>query len=234
MRGDLLLVEEYWLLTTGAQIVLEPSTPALLGTAMAIIRDLERCGEVTWRGHGADAVLQVAGPCRCRPPLRTWHDALVDYAGSEGSLPARFCLDAIMEDAWRETADHLVSRTLALVYRNRLTPDLYGVVDTTSIRRRREALLDLLPAGDHFPDRALDLLLVAHASQSLGDLLRAPGTPIPGSLLSVVGATVRRAHGDFRRYRETVTYRDANGWAYGPAALRITAADDEPLDPFDP
>lgn len=225
MRGDLLLVEEYWLLTTGSQLVPEPSTSALLGTAMAVVRDLERAREVCWRGYGADAVLHVTGPCRCRPPLRQWHDALVDYAGSDGYLPARFCLDAIMEDAWRQVADHLVARALALVYRNRLTPDLYGVVDTTAVRRRREAVLDLLPAGDYFPDRALDLLLVAHASHSLGDLLRAPGTPIPGSLLSVVGAAVRRAHGDFRLYRETVTYRDANGWAYGPAARQ---ADEEP------
>lgn len=218
MRDDLLLVEEYWLLTTGSQLVPEPSTPALLGTAMAVIRDLERAGEVTWRGRGADAILLVTGPCRCKPPLRGWHDALVDYAGSDAALPARFCLDAVLDDAWRQTADHLVGRTLALVYRNQLTPDLYGVVDTTAVRRRREAIVDRLPAGDHFPQRALDLLLVAHASQSLGDLLRAPGTAIPGSLLSVVGGAVRRAHGDYRFYRETVTYRDANGWAYGPAA----------------
>ena len=76
MRGDLLLVEEYWLLTTGAQIVPEPSTPALLGTAMAVLRDLERAHEVTWRGHGADAILIVTGPCRCKPPMLAWHDAV--------------------------------------------------------------------------------------------------------------------------------------------------------------
>lgn len=225
MRGDLLLVEEYWLLTTGSQLVPAPSTPALLGTAMAVIRDLERAQEVAWRGHGADATLIVTGPCRCKPPLLGWHDALIDYAGSDSALPARFCLDAIMEDAWRQVADHLVSRTLALVYRNRQTPDLYGVVDTGAVRRRRDALLDLLPATEYLPERALDLLLVAHASQSLGDLLRSPGTVIPGSLLSVVGAAVRRAHGDFRLYRETVTYRDANGWAYGPAAWSEHGAD---------
>lgn len=45
----LLLVEEYWLLTTGAQPVRKPSQSTWFGIVMAALRDLERLGEVRWR-----------------------------------------------------------------------------------------------------------------------------------------------------------------------------------------
>lgn len=48
MEG-LLLVEEYWLLTTGAQPVRKPSQSTWFGIVMAALRDLERLGEVRWR-----------------------------------------------------------------------------------------------------------------------------------------------------------------------------------------
>lgn len=214
MRGELLLVEEYWLLTTGSQLLPRPPRSVLFGTAMAVVRDLERAGEVTWRGVGAGAVLLVDGPCRCKPPLLAWHDALIDHAGT-GVLPASSALDAIVGDAWWLTAEWLIARSLALAYRSRHTPAVYGVLDTAAVRRLRAELVGLLPAGEHLPSRQLDLLLIAHASASLGDLLRAPDTPLPGSVLSFVGGLVRRDHRDFRRYRETVTQRDGRGWAYG-------------------
>lgn len=45
----LLLVEEYWLLTTGAQPARKPSQSTWFGIVMAALRDLERLGEVRWR-----------------------------------------------------------------------------------------------------------------------------------------------------------------------------------------
>lgn len=45
----LLLVEEYWPLTTGAQPVRKPSQSTWFGIVMAALRDLERLGEVRWR-----------------------------------------------------------------------------------------------------------------------------------------------------------------------------------------
>lgn len=225
----MLLVEEYWLLTTGASMRPWPDTPVLLGTALAAVRDLERRDEVSWEGRGETATLRIRPECHCpEVALREWHELLSDYAGSEGTLPARFCLDPLLDVVWEDVGDRLSLSGAAVCYRNRRTDDLYGVRDVAGIRAQRESMIRAIcpdaggvgPEGvAPEPERLRELLLVAHASRSLDVLLRGTETELPGALTSAVGALVRSDAAAASRYRECVTHRDRAGWAYGPAAM---------------
>lgn len=217
-HGGALLVEEFWLLTTGAHLLPGPTTPVRLGAAMAVVRELERLGEVAWTGRGPTAALDVRSECGREGQLGAWHAALADYAGPAGVLPARFCLDPLIEDVWATTAARLHEQGRALRHANRFTADLYGVTDVAAVRAWRESAAVALPGAPEVPQRAYDVLLVAHAAHALPELFGGPGYDVPAALQSAIGAVIRREGGAAHYYREAVTRRDAGGWAYGPAA----------------
>lgn len=194
----LALVEEYWLLTTGAQPVTRPSQSTWLGVAMAALRDLERAGEIRWRDSGAGPTLHAINDCRCpaTPPLlRDWHALLQVGDPTMHGVAARFALDPLLASSWEDVARHLVTTGRAVVESRRIGADTYRVADVEAMRARRRELLALVDIGSRgvqdLPARELDLLVVASASDSLSHLFRVPGLEPPAPVVDAIDHATR-------------------------------------------
>ena len=194
----LLLVEEYWLLTTGAQPVTRPSQGTWLGITMAALRDLERAGEIRWRESDHGPYLHAINDCRCpeMPPfLGGWHDRLQSADPTMGGVAARFALDPLLSIVWKDVAQHLARTGPALEDARLLGANTYRVADVDAMRARRRELFALVDGCtadvQDLPAREHDLFIVASASDSLSDLFRVPGLEPPGSVLDAIERATR-------------------------------------------
>ncbi|GAB97568.1 hypothetical protein BJY21_001639 [Kineosphaera limosa] len=210
----LTLVDRFWLLTTGVHPRRRPTHSARLGVAMAAIRAIELAGEVRWTGLDEDARLYSIADCRCPQPLRTWHDALQanEHLDLQG-VAARFALDPLLADAWRQAGEHLADLGLVTVQRSRFGRFgnyAYGVAHVPQLRARRRDIIGLVAPSDgsvqDLPTDILELLVVASAADALSDLLRVPGLDPSPNLAAAIDFATRGSRAR-RRLEETARYR---------------------------